>query len=125
MVSPYLPDLAPKTVDVLKLRAAADAHNTSSELHTKTKFDTKRAHPCFYKIGVLVVVKISSIVTKGDSKKLLPKCKGSFKITKCLPFDRYEVQHLKTISSARKYTSVYAVEHIKPWFSSCSSSDEE
>jgi hypothetical protein len=31
--------------------------------------------------------------------------------------DRYEVQQLKTVPKQRKYIGVYAIAHIKPWFS--------
>jgi hypothetical protein len=48
----------------------------------KKRFDSKRARPKPYTIGDLVVVRIASIVTKGESKKLLAKWQGPFKVTK-------------------------------------------
>lgn len=69
-----------------------------------------------YKLGDLVVVKIASIITQGESKKLLSKWKGPFKIIKRLPRDRYEVTEIKALNPGRKYTGVYSAEHVKPWF---------
>jgi transposase InsO family protein len=111
-------------LDFSQLRADASKRIAQRQKLDKKWFDSKRVRPKPYTIGDLVVVRISSIVTKGESKKLLAKWKGPFKITKCLPRDRYEVQQLKTVPKQRKYTEVYAIEHIKPWFSYPSSSED-
>lgn len=117
--------LPPRNIDVVKLREAAALNMTRQQSKDKKRFDAKRSAPPHYKIGDLVVVKIASIITKGEGRKLLPKWKGPFKITKGLPNDRYEVQQLKNLSHPRKYIGVYAVEHIKPWFACYTSSDED
>ena len=67
--------------------------------------------PKKYAVGDLVLVRISSIVTAGDSRKLKPRFKGPFKITEILSHDRYTVRNITGCT----YEGKYATEDIKPW----------
>jgi transposase InsO family protein len=69
-------------LDFSQLRADASKRIAQRQKLDKKRFDSKGARHKPYTIGDLVVVRIASIVTKGESKKLLAKWQGSFKVTK-------------------------------------------
>lgn len=77
------------------------------------KFDVKRICPKVYKDSDLVMVKITSDVTTGSSKKLHPVFKGPFKVKVVLPNDRYVLEDLRTKKGSQ--ISVIAVDKMKPW----------
>lgn len=105
-----------KLVDVLKLRKTIKEKVESTQQRQKANFDLHRANPKPFGVGDLVLVKISSIVSTGKSRKLVPKWKGPFKISKILESDRYEVNDIPGSSRSRvPYTGVYAAEQIKKW----------
>ncbi|CAH1998111.1 unnamed protein product, partial [Acanthoscelides obtectus] len=49
----------------------------------------------------------------GASRKLVPKYKGPFKVTKVLYNDRYEVVDLR--ENYKRYKTVVAADKMKPW----------
>ncbi|KAK9745941.1 hypothetical protein QE152_g6474 [Popillia japonica] len=91
-------------------------HNQQEQEKQKLLFDKKRCRARKLEIGDLVLVQIFSIVSDGSSRKLLPKWKGHFQISKILEADRYEVWDIPGSLRARvPYKGVYAIEHIKLW----------
>ncbi|KAJ8932263.1 hypothetical protein NQ318_003040 [Aromia moschata] len=51
----------------------------------------------------------------NESKKLLPKFRGPFKVVEVLPNDRYRVQEDRhTDRSSRPYEGIVGIEHMKP-----------
>lgn len=106
----------PDAVDVTALRNKITDKIKVMQAQQKDKFDAHRAEPVNYSEGDLVLVKISSIVSTGQSKKLVPKWKGPFKVSKVLENDRYEVKGIFGSERSRvPYTGVYAIEHMKKW----------
>lgn len=103
-------------IDVKKLRKNISDQIATDQLQQKTQFDLHRAKSLNLSVGELVLVKISSIVSTGTSRKLVPKWKGPFKVSKVLENDRYEVVDIPGSRRSRiPYSGVYAVEHIKRW----------
>lgn len=53
--------------------------------------------------------------TPGVSKKLIPKFKGPYKITKCLKNNRYVIADGEDFQNAQKpYVGVWEARNIKP-----------
>ncbi|CAH0731238.1 unnamed protein product, partial [Brenthis ino] len=58
------------------------------------------------------------IQSSGQSRKLVPKFQGPYRIASVLGNDRYEIVDTPlTRKGNRKYTSVVAVDKLKPWLS--------
>lgn len=51
----------------------------------------------------------------GNSRKLMPKFKGPFRVHTVLPNDRYVVEDVR--EGARRKQTVAAADHVKPWIS--------
>lgn len=83
----------------------------------KARFDKSHAKPKHYTVGDLVLVGNEAPST-GMSRKLEPRFKGPFQITKVLDNDRYVVEDLPNSSrKQRHYCSVYASDGLKRWCS--------
>lgn len=103
-------------VDVTQVRRNIVERNNLQQQQQKKRFDSLRAKPIAWSIGDLVLVQISSIVTSGSSRKLVPKWKGPFRISQILDNDRYQVNEIAGSTRSRvPYTGVYATEHMKRW----------
>lgn len=86
--------------------------NKSKEQHNKNS-----VQPKIFKIGDLVSV-AREIQSSGQSRKLVPKFQGPYRIASVLGNDRYEIVDTPlTRKGNRKYTSVAAVDKLKPWLS--------
>ena len=83
--------------------------------YQKKIFDEKRKEARTYVIGDLVLAKISSIVTRVESKKLRAAYKGPLSVIEVLENDRYKLKNVLGIMANRKYEGVYAAESLKPW----------
>ena len=77
----------------------------------KEYFDAKRAKPRQFNLGDLVLVKISSIVTTGQGRRLRDRYKDIYKMIEKLSADRYKGKNIR----GRKYEGVYAIKHMKAW----------
>lgn len=106
-----------KLIDVTDLRKRAKRKLQINEEKQKEVFDKKRKEPEKFVVGDMVLTRISSIPsTNNQSKKLLEKFKGPFKITEVLPNDRYKVRediHATRSKSKVPYEGIYCVEDIK------------
>lgn len=88
-------------------------HIKNDQKRQKERYDRTRKEARQYGEGDLVLVLITSEPATGVSKKLLPKYKGPFRISKVLLNDRYEVEDLR--EGSRRIRTVVAVDRIKPW----------
>ncbi|VEN34297.1 unnamed protein product [Callosobruchus maculatus] len=70
-------------------------------------FDKHRLPPKIFSVGDLVLTKVTSFPANSESKKLLPKYRGPFKLVEVLPSDRYQVR--KDIYSQRSSRPCEAV----------------
>lgn len=75
-----------------------------------------RQHLQKYNVGDLITTtKTSFNENPGQSKKLLPKFTGPYKVTKSLGNDRYEITNVPGFSKSRKYCTVVAADRMRPW----------
>lgn len=71
------------------------------QANQKARFDARRFKAPVYKVGDVVMV-ASNPVPMGQSRKLMAKAKGPFRVTTVLPNDRYEVQDLREMKKTRE-----------------------
>ncbi|KAH8260685.1 hypothetical protein KR044_000353 [Drosophila immigrans] len=81
----------------------------------KKRYDARHSKPTVYKLDDLVLVENEPFST-GTSRKLEPRYKGPFIITKVLPNDRYLIEDLPHAQrKQRHYKSVYSSDKMKRW----------
>lgn len=102
-------------VDVTNIRADAFHSLEENRQRQNAYFNRKRCSPNLFKVGDLVLTRISShSANDGNSKKLLPKFRGPFTVVEVLPNDRYRVKEdIHTTRSRIPYDAVVAVENMK------------
>lgn len=119
-----------RTVD--EVRETINKHITDYQEKQKVAYNKRASIPPKFNVGDLVSVK-REIPSSGQSRKLVPKYQGPYRVTACLGNDRYQVEDTPlTKKCNRKYSAVVAVDKLKPWLSfsranldsSPSSSDE-
>ena len=79
----------------------------------KEHYDKKRKASRQYEVGDLVMV-LSQTPSTGESRKLEPKKRGPYKITKVLRKDRYAVGDIEGEKQSRKrYQGVISVDRLE------------
>lgn len=112
----YNPPELTNSVDVSALRSQIIANTENYQAQQKQHFDEKRCSPVSYHVGDLILMRITSLPATGSSRKLLPKWKGPFRVSKILGNDRYEVREIPGMTrSQQPYIGVTAIENMKPW----------
>jgi transposase InsO family protein len=101
-------------VDLKELREGIKEHIADDQRKQKERYDKTRREAERYQVGDLVLILITSEPCTGSSKKLHPKFKGPFRVTRVLFNDRYEVEDLREGQHNRKQT-VVAVDKMKRW----------
>ncbi|KAL0810525.1 hypothetical protein ABMA28_010646 [Loxostege sticticalis] len=96
----------------------------------KERFDRNRKKGRKYKEGDLVRIEREIGTNNGQSRKLMAKLQGPYRIVKVLDKDRYVIEDTPlTRKQNRKYEAVVALDKIHPWLSftqeSFADSDEE
>lgn len=100
-------------VDLRRMRAQIQEHITEDQRQQKERYDrTRRAAPR-YEINDLVMLRITSKVATGVSRKLNPKFRGPFRIKAILPKDRYLVEDLR--EGHKRVDTVVSPDHMKKW----------
>ncbi len=98
-------------VNLAELRGQISEHITQDQRKQKERYDKLRRVADMYAIDDVVMILITSQANTGSSKKLHPKFRGPFRVTKRLYNDRYEVEDLREgFRSART-----VVEKMKRW----------
>lgn len=99
------------------IRNEASDRIKEGQQKNKERFDKKRKGAKQYKVGDLVRVERELPGLPGQSKKLLPKCCGPYRVSKVLGNDRYEVVDTPITKREGKtsYKNVFAVDKIHPW----------
>lgn len=104
-----------KNSNVDEIRSEMSSHIKSLQEAQKSRYDKSRCKPHEYKEGDLVRVE-RQVPATGSSKKLVPKYQGPYKITKIYEHDRYQIEDTPlTRKGNKRYTTVVAVDKIKPW----------
>lgn len=103
-------------IDVTKIRADASLKLEENRIKQNVSFNRKRCGAGAFSIGDLVLTKISSHpANNNESKKLLPKYRGPFKVVEILGSDRYRVKEdIHTTRSQIPYEAVVCFENMKP-----------
>ncbi|XP_012270278.1 uncharacterized protein LOC105694320 [Orussus abietinus] len=78
-------------VGLRELRKEAKRAMDAEQVRQKAQFDAKRCKAPRYDVGDVVMV-AANLAATGQSRKLVVKAKGPFKVTAVLPNDRYEVR---------------------------------
>ncbi|CAK9816327.1 Pro-Pol polyprotein [Anthophora plagiata] len=102
-------------VSLEEIRGLAKDHTDEEQRKQKKSFDAKRFKPPKYQVGDIVMVEVKSAPATGDSRKLIAKAKGPFRVRATLPNDRYEVEDLREMRKAPGQRTVVAVDQLTPW----------
>lgn len=98
-----------------EIRQEADKQIKKVPEYNKNAVDTKRSTQHKYIKKDLVMIKNFDSHT-GISKKLIPKFKGPYRITKILQNDRYVLEDVENFQQSRlPYKGIWAVANIRPW----------
>ncbi|XP_063366335.1 uncharacterized protein LOC134654795 [Cydia amplana] len=102
--------------DIDKIREEVAQNIEESQKQQKEHFDKSRKKPEIYKVGDLVRVQREARGEPGQSKKLVQKCAGPYRISKVLGNDRYEVEDtpITRKQGAKAYKGTYAVDKLHP-----------
>ncbi|KAL4702414.1 hypothetical protein ACJJTC_003396 [Scirpophaga incertulas] len=101
--------------DIIKIREEIKSHIETKQAKEKCQFDKKRCEAIKFQVGDLVRVE-RQIPSTGQSRKLVPKFQGPYRITDVLEHDRYRIENTPiTKKGNRLYSTVVAVDKIEPW----------
>lgn len=90
---------------------------TAEQAKQQERYDRARKEATKYEKGDVVLLQITNEVATGTSRKLRPKHKGPYVVTKVLGNDRYEVEDMRDQGRQRK--TVMASERMLPWTTTC------
>lgn len=116
------------TDNVQEIRDGVNLKISEEQSRQKQMFDKNRRVARKYEVGDLVRIEREIGSNNGQSRKLLPKLQGPYRIIKVLDRDRYVVQDTPmTRKQNRKYEAVISVDKIHPWltFTRGNSSESE
>lgn len=100
--------------DLASLRKIVKGNIDADQREQKKRYDKTRSKAHQYQSGDLVLVQKTDSSATGQSRKLLPKYKGPFRITAVLPNDRYVVTKVSS-GKAKPSQVVTVVDKLKPW----------
>lgn len=103
-------NLAQENLEALRAQVAQNIY--AKQQTAKINYDLRRKAPYKFKVNDLVMVRKTDLGSGSGPKKLMPKFKGPFRVTKLLDNDRYIVQDFR---SPRPSISVIAIDSLKPW----------
>lgn len=113
-ISTDVSDSTPCT-DITEIRDEMNSHIRACQENQKNAFDKRRCQPLEFKVGDLVRIE-RQIPATGQSKKLVPKYQGPYKIIAVLDHDRFQVTDTPlTQKGNRRYNNIVAIDKIKPW----------
>lgn len=114
-------------VDVSSLRADVSETIVKKQLLQKQAYDKRHASPIVYHVGQQVLVRAAkSSVNTGISKKLEPRYKGPYVVTKVLDNDRYLVEDMPGAKRARvAYKGICPSDKLKAYKTNVSSGSSD
>lgn len=99
----------------MEIRQKINAHIDVSQQKQKEAFDKHRCRPTDFRIGDLVRIE-RQVPATGQSKKLVPKFQGPYKITAVFDHDRFQVEDTPiTRKGGRRFSTTVAIDKMKPW----------
>jgi hypothetical protein len=100
-----------------EFRNRAEGAIRKKQQEQKKSFDKRRRVAEKYEVDDLVLVKKDQFVP-GGSRKLEPRFKGPFIVSKVLENDRYQIEDVPGSERAgRKFRTVYSTDRMKRWCS--------
>lgn len=103
-----------ESLDVTKIRRRTAKNLEENRIKQNLSFNKKRSPPKYFSVGDLVLTKVTSFPANNESKKLLPKFRGPFRIIEVLPNDRYRVKEdIHTERSKKPYEGIFSLDNIK------------
>lgn len=104
-------------LDITGIRQEINTHIEACQQRQKDTFDKKRCKPHKYQVGDLVRME-RQVPATGQSRKLVPKFQGPYRIVAILKHDRFQVEDTPlTRKGGKKLSTVVAIDKIKPWLS--------
>lgn len=98
-----------------QIRKIADINIKNSQKINEINHAKHSIRPQKFSIGDFVVIK-SVDTTPGVNKKLAPKYKGPYKVSKVLPNDRYVISDIETYQVTQiPYNGIIEASNIKHW----------
>ncbi|CAH0723025.1 unnamed protein product, partial [Brenthis ino] len=97
------------------IRDEINTHIEACQQNQKESFDKHRCIPPKYNVGDLVRVE-RQVPATGQSKKLVPKFQGPYRIASILDHDRFAIEDTPLTSKrGRSFSTIVAIDKIKPW----------
>jgi len=111
-------DNAPEDRDLENVRTIAEKCQEKAQAYNKLQYDRKARKPSQHKKGDYVMVKNFDSTT-GVSRKLIPKNKGPYVISKVLRNDRLLLKYVEGFQVSRNpYQGLWSINNIKHWVGS-------
>lgn len=100
---------------ITDIRDKINEHITEYQEKQKITYDKKTCPPKEYIVGDLVSIE-REIQSTGQSRKLVPKFQGPYRVVAVLGNDRYQIEDTPiTKKGKRNYSAVVSVDKMKPW----------
>lgn len=100
------------TEDRNQLRDEACERIKLNQAKQKKIVDAKLKSPKQYTVGDMVVVHREPVAT-GESRKLMRKFRGPYKIVRVLYGDRYQIEDFTAVDGRRRFRGVAAADHLR------------
>lgn len=102
-------------VSIDSIREEINQYITQYQDKQKAYYDKHTSEPKKYSVGDLVSVD-REIPSTGQSRKLVPRFQGPYRVTRILDNDRYQIEDTPiTKKNNRGYSAVVASDKLKPW----------
>lgn len=113
------------TLPIEERREQAVTNINDERAKWKLRFDKRHAKPSTYNDNDLVVIENEPSAV-GESRKLEPRYRGPYIISKVLGNDRYLIEDIPGMQiTKKKFCSVYTSDKIKRWCSSAPELDDD
>lgn len=110
-------DCVNDTESLDKIREEINEYIVGYQDKQKAAYDKKACTPALYSVGDLVSIE-REIQSTGQSRKLIPKFQGPYRVVEVLGNDRYRIEDTPiTKKGNRKYSAIIAVDKMKRWMS--------
>lgn len=117
------PEKSPSNVNDKRQQAVININKERQKW--KQRFDSHHKKPTIYAVNDLVVIE-NVIPATGESRKLEPKYRGPYLVSRVLGKDRYLIEDLEDVQrNQRKFCSVYTAEKLKRWCDLAPDLDEQ
>lgn len=101
--------------NIKEIRDKVDSYIDNYQQQQKSYYDSKAKSSKKFDVGDLVSFE-TDVHATGQSRKLVPKFQGSYRVSKVLDHNRYVVEDTPiTRKNNRRYNATISVDKMKPW----------